>query len=714
MANKNIILAEARYRENDNKSIIFFLRRSLIMYSKFGLGHTSKENAISPFHRYQIDGASPPKEMPDLSRINIFVGSNNSGKSWFMRELAKLPDYQFDLFELPIKEILDEYNSSMDELESIFASNRIINANTVHVKCDNGKYFKDYNGGIPLKQFIQSKVNEPVEYYGGSMEFSQLIQLLMHTVCPRYIDLFENPITLTNSNAESLVVFQDFLKKHESMWRKLELAMKLWRDNSLRNPPRIYIPVLRSLNYIYPEASDPLKIVDVYEKRIRSTYFKDVDDQVKISIFTGQTIYQEMHKLHTGKEVEREKKTNFELFLGKNFFNGQTVSINSVGGEDVVYVKIGDHKELPIFELGDGIQSVIIMTYPLFLFESGLFFIEEPEGHLHPGLQRKLMESLISFSKTNPNHQFFLTTHSNHFLDLTMDNNEISIYNFHREKGMFNISLVSSGSENSLRLLGVQNSSIFLANSTIWVEGYTDRLYIKKYMQEFLESSSLEDKYSICKEFKEGIHYAFVFSAGDNITHWDFTNAGEVKDFLESIGISGKSPAKLICGKALVIVDNDDEKNKIRKKELEDTLFDRFHILESTEIENLLPYEAIVQTIRQFSYWDRLEISDFPEENEINEDLFKKVKLGTLIHEHILPSVDSDKLKTLHKGRRNFVSSKELERILKNESTSFTLTGDSKRDFAQISPGFVTVGNMRSEARDLAKMIWDFVLSHNS
>ena len=31
--------------------------------------------------------------------------------------------------------------------------------------------------------------------------------------------------------------------------------------------------------------------------------------------------------------------------------------------------------------------------------------------------------------------------------------------------------------------LGVRNSSVFLANSTIWIEGITDRLYLKKYME---------------------------------------------------------------------------------------------------------------------------------------------------------------------------------------------------------------------------------------
>lgn len=51
--------------------------------------------------------------------------------------------------------------------------------------------------------------------------------------------------------------------------------------------------------------------------------------------------------------------------------------------------------------------------------EEMLFFIEEPELNLHPGLQRKLIEAMLSDEFSN--HQFFLTTHSNHLLDLTLD-----------------------------------------------------------------------------------------------------------------------------------------------------------------------------------------------------------------------------------------------------------------------------------------------------
>jgi AAA15 family ATPase/GTPase len=92
---------------------------------------------------------------------------------------------------------------------------------------------------------------------------------------------------------------------------------------------------------------------------------------------------------------------------------------------------------MPIYNLGDGIQSIIAITMPLFLQESILenknilVCIEEPEHLLHPSLQRKLIETF--FDKRFDNYQFFFTTHSNHFLDVVLDFDEISMFSFNKK-----------------------------------------------------------------------------------------------------------------------------------------------------------------------------------------------------------------------------------------------------------------------------------------
>ena len=104
--------------------------------------------------------------------------------------------------------------------------------------------------------------------------------------------------------------------------------------------------------------------------------------------------------------------------------------------DDVLTIKIGDEKERPIYDLGEGIQSIILITLPLFLYldiskiqnTNVLVFIEEPEIGLHPSLQRILLETLLD--QRFENYQFFFTTHSNHFIDRQFKNKDVSIYSF--------------------------------------------------------------------------------------------------------------------------------------------------------------------------------------------------------------------------------------------------------------------------------------------
>lgn len=131
---------------------------------------------------------------------------------------------------------------------------------------------------------------------------------------------------------------------------------------------------------------------------------------------------------------DREKITDFQDFIEDSFFEGEEVALIPKIKSDVIYVKIGNEREYPIYNLGDRIQTLIILTFPLFKYreENLLFFIEEPELYLHPGMQRKFLE--IITDNQFDGYQYFLTTHSNHFLDMTLDMDKMSIYSFNNEE----------------------------------------------------------------------------------------------------------------------------------------------------------------------------------------------------------------------------------------------------------------------------------------
>ena len=83
----------------------------------------------------------------------------------------------------------------------------------------------------------------------------------------------------------------------------------------------------------------------------------------------------------------------------------------------------------------------------------------------------------------------------------------------------FTIENLSEGDNRALELLGVRNSSVFLTNCTIWVEGITDRHYLRHYLKLYAEEHKDDSDF---EDFKEDYHYSFVEYGGNNITHWSF------------------------------------------------------------------------------------------------------------------------------------------------------------------------------------------------
>jgi predicted ATP-dependent endonuclease of OLD family len=291
-----------------------------------------------------------------------------------------------------------------------------------------------------------------------------------------------------------------------------------------------------------------------------------------------------------GEHDDRLKIQEFENYLSTTFFQGQAVHIVPRSGKDVLYFKIGDDKQYPIYDLGEGIQSIILLTYPLFFNEGKqiIFFIEEPELHLHPGLERIFIETLRSTRFES--FQYFITTHSNHILDLTLEYDNISIFSFEKKRvsneQQFIITNVNSDHKQLLELLGVRNSSVFLSNCTIWVEGITDRLYLRKYIEIIQQNKQMS--------FKEDYHYSFIEYAGNNITHWSFLESGDAQ--FANINIEG------ICSKIFLIADNDGvdlpakrsrEKKLQRQQQLQQKLGDHFYLTKGLEVENMLSKEVI-------------------------------------------------------------------------------------------------------------------------
>jgi hypothetical protein len=170
-------------------------------------------------------------------------------------------------------------------------------------------------------------------------------------------------------------------------------------------------------------------------------------------------------------------------------------------------------------------------------------FIEEPENSLHPGLQRAFMEALL-YESDLKHHRFFLTTHSNHLMEHTLRCADLSVFSFgprlatreDRQVREFVVRHVADFGHSLLADLGVTNASVLLANCHVWVEGVTDRLYLRTYLrcyQDHLADEAAKSGAPLKRRLLEDLHYAFFEFAGSNVEHYTFDaedDDGEAKE----------------------------------------------------------------------------------------------------------------------------------------------------------------------------------------
>ena len=373
-----------------------------------------------------------------------------------------------------------------------------------------------------------------------------------------------------------------------------------YRDMQISSFNPIYIPILRGIesfdlyydlkkNFILDKINlteEQRQAMDEYKENAKHIYINKIAKAYKIptkNIFTAEDLYDEVVSKLLGEEKARKFIVEFQKFISENFFNGNSFQILPRQNEKILYVKIGDSKEKPIHELGDGIKQIITIFYKIFEFkdEERIFFIEEPEINLHPGLQRKLLETLLqpSFDK----HQFFITTHSNHFIDSCFDFEDISLYKFinvNNSNSIFKVINTTNKDVEMLQLLGVNNTSVFMSNCTIWIEGISDRILIKKYLDIYFKEHKIDN-------YKEDINYSFVEYGGNNIAHWSFIDNDEI----ETINASG------ITNRCFLICDNDNGAKSDRKQKLKEIFKENMHELNVREIENTISRTVLEKTL---------------------------------------------------------------------------------------------------------------------
>jgi len=613
------------------------------------------EDSFNEFSIYNEEGKL--SYLPSCQAINIFIGSNNSGKSRFLRKI------------IANKEFIFVNSEKMGQYEDLVI---------------------DYNNGLNPQ-------------YGDYR-----IQLLPMKFSAIKIINSGNKVSIDTTRHSSKYLHQQELS---------EININFITENKSK---RYYIPTLRTAHSLFSGSN---KIEDdIYSETLSVNHGIDKKD---ITIFTGLHLYKQILKSRNSDKATRENFDLFEKFLSDCFFDGKRVDVvanfdldlRSAGKSESELILIhveGEKDTRKLFDLGDGVQAIIILMYQIFMAESNsMIFIDEPELHLHPGMQRLFLEQLCN----NPNLKakgltYFITTHSNHFLDLTIEKDNVSIYSFSsqlQENGekRFFIKNVNAGDNEVLKNLGVNNSSVFMANCGIWVEGISDRNYIKAFLKAYIEYLRKGEELEF-RSIKEDIDYAFFEYAGSNIEHYFF---GDLEAEEENEIITGIN-AMALNNRILLLADSDNAEEGDAKRRRFDKLkkekkdnFVPIIIEEIREIENLLTNEIWKDILINFC--NKRLVSNNKSEIVSNIDsALKNINALDYETEYIGKFLNAVNLKVKKIGDINIINESIYERkpkigtfVLKRELSELVLKADFPWAVFEKNPRIV----------QLTKSIYNFI-----
>jgi hypothetical protein len=186
-------------------------------------------------------------------------------------------------------------------------------------------------------------------------------------------------------------------------------------------------------------------------------------------------------------------------------------------------------------DVGTGVfECFLLLVYLRMRPESdAIVFIDEIEAHLHPAAAQRLVRTILT---QFPRAQVFLFSNSTGLLDAADESWRLFRFNLDR-RGQSVASSLSTKLEQLALLdeLGIRPSQLFMAKVTIWVEGPSDVIYLRKMLA------------TTAPSLFEGRDHAFVCYGGSNIRHVSYDDDG------------GDALVRIFntCTRAMVICDRD-------------------------------------------------------------------------------------------------------------------------------------------------------------